>query len=59
MILIKFFCGRIIMNEKFKKEGRKLTISHMTTCRIPNKNIGKPRKMKKVFSINNKKKKKE
>ena len=39
----------MLMNEKFKKEGRKLTISHMTTCRILNKNMGKPRKMKKVF----------
>ena len=46
----------MLMNEKFKKEGRKLTINHMTTCRILNKNMGKPRKMKKVFSINNKKK---
>ena len=46
----------MLMNEKFKNEGIKLTISHMTTCRILNKNMGKPRKIKKVFSINNKKK---
>ena len=30
----------------------------MTTCRILNKNMGKPRKIKKVFSINNIKKEK-
>ena len=42
--------------KKFKEEGRKLTISHMTSSRILNKNLGKPRKIKKVFSINNKKK---
>ena len=46
----------ILMNKKFKDEGRDLTISHMTSCRILNKNLGKPRKIKKVFSINNKKK---
>ena len=48
----------MLMNKKFEKEGRNLTISHMTTCRILNKNMGKPRKIKKVFSINKIKKEK-
>ena len=47
----------LLMNKIFDKEGRNLTKSHMTT-RFSNKNIGKPRKIKKVFSINNIKKEK-
>ena len=46
----------MLMNEKFKKEGRDLKISHMISSRILNKNLGKPRKIKKIFYINNKKK---
>ena len=45
----------MLMNKKFEEEGRKLTISHMTSSRILNKNLGKPRKIKKIFSTNNKK----
>ena len=43
----------ILMNKKFKDERRDLIISQMATWRILNKNIGKPRKIKKVFYINN------
>ena len=46
----------LLMNNRFKEKGKKLKISHMTTCRILNKNIGKPRKIQKVCSINQKKK---
>jgi len=28
-----------LMNKKFKEEGRKLTINHMASCRILNKNL--------------------
>ena len=48
----------LLMNKQLEKEGKNLRISHMTTCRILNKNMGKPRKIKKVFSINNIKKEK-
>ena len=46
----------LLMNIRFKEQGRNLKISHMTTRRILNKNIGKPRKIQKVCSINQKKK---
>ena len=46
----------LLMNKRFEEKGRNLKISHMTTCRILNKNIGKPRKIQKVCSINQKKK---
>ena len=45
----------LLMNNRLKEKGKKLKISHMTTCRILNKNIGKPRKIQKVCSINQKK----
>ena len=37
----------LLMNKRFKEKGRDLKISHMTTCRILNKNIGKLRKIQK------------
>ena len=44
----------LLMNNRFKEKGINLKISHMTTCRILNRNIGKPRKIQKVCSINEK-----
>ena len=54
-------CRKIsnIMNEKFKKEGKKTRISRTTVAKYLRNHFGTPRKMKKVFSTNNKKKKKE
>ena len=54
-------CKKIaaIINEKFEKEGRNLRVSKATICRILKKYYGKPRKMKKLFCTNNKKKRKE
>ena len=54
-------CRKIaaIINEKFEKEGRNLRVSKATVCRILKKYYGKPRKMKKLFCTNNKKKRKE
>ena len=49
----------LLMNKRFEEQGRDLKISHMTSCRILNKNLGKPRKMQKVCSINQKKKRKD
>ena len=49
----------LLINKRFKEKGRDLKISHMAKCRILNKNIGKPRKIQKVCSINQKKKMKE
>ena len=45
----------VIMNEKFEKEGRNLRVSNATVARILKKYYGKPRKMKRLFSTNNKK----
>ena len=47
------------MNEKFKKEGKKTRISRTTMAKYLRNHFGKPRKMKKVFSTNNKNKKKK
>ena len=57
----KMSCRKIsnIMNEKFKKEGKKTRISRTTVAKYLRNHFGTPRKMKKVFSTNNKKKKKE
>ena len=48
-----------IMNKDFKKKGKSITISKNTVCRYLNKYLGKPRKIRKVFSLTNKKKKKD
>ena len=47
------------MNEKFKKVGKKTRISRTTVAKYLRNHFGTPRKMKKVFSTNDKKKKKE
>ena len=54
-------CRKIasIMNENFKTKGSNLRVSKATVCRILKKYFGKPRKMKRLFCVNNKKKKKE
>ena len=54
-------CRKIasIMNDKFEKEGKNLKVSKATVARILKKYYGKPRKMKRLFCTNNKKKKKE
>ena len=44
------------MNEKFKAKGSNLRVSKATVCRILKKYFGKPRKMKRLFCVNNKKK---
>ena len=51
-------CRKIasIMNEKFKAKGSNLRVSKATVCRILKKYFGKPRKMKRLFCVNNKKK---
>ena len=46
------------MNEKFKEQGKKTRISNVTVCKYLNEGLGKPRKIKRVFITNNKKKKK-
>ena len=54
-------CRKIasIMNEKFKKEGKKTRISRTTVAKYLKNHFGTPRKMKKVFLTKDKKKKKE
>ena len=47
-----------IMNEKFKEQGKKTRISNVTVCKYLNEGLGKPRKIKRVFVTNSKKKKK-
>ena len=47
-----------IMNEKFKEQGKKTRVSNVTICKYLNERLGKPRKIKRVFVTNNKKKKK-
>ena len=51
-------CRKIatIMNLKFEKEGKSIRVSKATVCRILKKHFGKPRKMKRLFCTNNKKK---
>ena len=44
------------MNEKFKEEGKKTRISRTTIAKYLKNHFGTRRKMKKVFSTNNKKK---
>ena len=53
-------CRKIsnIMNAKFKKVGKKTRISRTTVAKYLINHFGTPRKMKKVFSTNNKKKRK-
>ncbi len=46
-----------IVNQKLKNEGKNITIGKSTICRYLNKRLGKPRKIQKVFSLNEKKKK--
>ena len=48
-----------IINKKLKEDGVNMTISRTTICKYLNEGLGKPRKIKKVFSTNRKKKKKE
>ena len=45
-----------IMNEKFKREGRNMRVSRTTICKILRNYLGKPRKMKRLFYVNKKKK---
>ena len=54
-------CRKIaaIMNKKFEEEGKKTRISRTTVAKYLKNHFGTPRKMKKVFSTNDKKKKKE
>ena len=53
------------INNKFEAEGRidskgkQFKISKSTICKYLNKQLGKPRKLRKVFALNEKKKKKE
>ena len=53
-------CRKIssIMNEKFKEEGKKTRISRTTIAKYLKNHFGTPRKMKKVFSTNDKKRRK-
>ena len=48
-----------IINKKLKEDGTNLSITKMTVCRILNKELGKPRKIKRVFYLSKKNKKKE
>ena len=54
-------CRKIanIMNKKFEKEGKETRISRTTIAKYLKNHFGTPRKRKKVFSSNDKKKKKE
>ena len=54
-------CRKIaaIMNKKFEKEGKNIRISRTTVAKYLKNHYGAPRKMKKVFSKNDKKKKKD
>ena len=45
-----------IINKKLKEDGVNMTISRTTICKYLNEGLGKPRKLKKVFSTNSKKK---
>ena len=51
-------CRKIaaIMNKKFEKEGKNIRISRTTVAKYLKNHYGAPRKMKKVFSTNDKKK---
>ena len=45
-----------IINKKLKEDGLNLSITKMTVCRILNKELGKPRKIKRVFYLSEKNK---
>ena len=45
-----------IINKKLKEDGTNLSITKMTVCRILNKELGKPRKIKRVFYLSKKNK---
>ena len=45
-----------IINKKLKEDGTNLSITKMTICRILNKELGKPRKIKRVFYLSKKNK---
>ena len=45
-----------IINKKLKEDGTNLSITKMTVCRIFNKELGKPRKIKRVFYLSKKNK---
>ena len=40
-----------VINKKLKEDGTNLSITKMTVCRILNKELGKPRKIKRVFYL--------
>ena len=43
-----------IINKKQKEDGTNLSITKMTVCRILNKELGKPMKIKRVFYLSKK-----
>ena len=45
-----------IINKKLKEDGTNLSITKMTVYRILNKELGKPRKIKRVFYLSKKNK---
>ena len=45
-----------IINKKLKEDGLNLSITKMTVCRIINKELEKPRKIKRVFYLSEKNK---
>ena len=45
-----------IINKKLKEDGTNLSITKMTVCRILNKELGKPMKIKRVFYLSKKNK---
>ena len=45
-----------IINKKLKEDGTNLSITKMTVCRILNKELGNPRKIKRVFYLSKKNK---
>ena len=45
-----------IINKKLKKHGKKTRISNLTICKYLNEGLEKPRKIKRVFVTDNKKK---
>ena len=45
-----------IINKKLKEDGLNLSVTKMTVCRILNKELGKPRKIKRVFYLSKKNK---
>ena len=45
-----------IINKKLKEDGTNLSITKMTVCRILNKELGKPMKIKRFFYLSKKNK---